>query len=323
MRQAAAASACSRKAAVRGLRPHSRRRRLLTAGLLALGLAAAGATGAAGQGVVAVGAQLSISPTRLTFGEAPSVAQVTVATPGQEQIYEVNLVDRVMTSDGRILEAGDPALGAAAGVFDRSAKGRVTVSPEQIRVAPGRPASITVRSTGRVGPLAGEYRTHLTLRPVTPPGGTTAQGAQVVFVFSIPIIVRVGPVDARAAIEQVQLSRIEAPGGSKALLQTAPAVTLQLVRLGQNSVYGDIEVRSAADPEGPLLAELRGVAAYPEVGRRLVRIPLRRELVPGERVQIRFIDRDLRPGRLLAQVELSLGAARHAQLLEVPPVLSP
>ena len=73
---------------------------------------------------------------------------------------------------------------------------------------------------------------------------------------------------------------------------------LDLVRHGSGSVYGNLEVRS--DRAGEPLGVLRGLAVYPEVDRREVRIPLQRAPVGGERLTLRFVDDDRAPGAVLA-----------------------
>ncbi|RAK51324.1 hypothetical protein DJ018_15385 [Phenylobacterium deserti] len=254
-----------------------------------------------------------ISPTRLTFSETPGQGEVTLRTTGAPQTYDVLLVDRVMTPDGRILEATDPALGPLAGPFRASARQVLSTALTTVAVSPEAGSRVRVSYAGAGGLAPGEYRTHLTFR-AQPTAAAEASAPRVVFAYAIPLIVRIGAVDARAAIEAVRLRRLSSPGAApNAVLQTTPALGVELVRLGSSSVFGDVEVQSLRDPAGPLLAELRGVAVYPEVARRTLVLPLTRELGPGERVRIRYIDRDVKPGRLLADVELAPGGVQHAR----------
>ena len=100
--------------------------------------------------------------------------------------------------------------------------------------------------------------TGFTVQQATQPGGGEVS-LQVVALFSvsIPVIVRDGPADARAAIE------------NPAIVQEGEArlLSLDLVRLGASSVYGDVEILSGQGADAKIITAVRGVAVYPEVAR--------------------------------------------------------
>ena len=177
-----------------------------------------------------VGADLNISPRRVTLDDSERAATVYVFNQGDEPAtYTVELVDRIMQPDGQIVALVD------ATDAPHSASAQQVI---RVRVRP--PA---------VGASA-EYRTHLTVTALPPEdtGFTAAQAAEAnpngvalqvtaLFSVSIPLIVREGAVAARAASQNV--SRLPASEGA-----THGALVLDLVRLGANSVYGDVEVHA-------------------------------------------------------------------------------
>lgn len=246
------------------------------------------------------GADLNISPKRVVFGPGERAATVYIFNQGDaEATYTVELVDRAMTADGQIVPAADRPDIAVASALDL-----VQHTPRRITLQPRESQAIRVRARPGAG---GEHRTHLTVTalPAETAGFTAEQAAregadelsvQVVALFSIsiPVIVRDSAADAHAAVENLRLVQGE----------SAQGVGLDLVRLGQSSVYGDIEVRQGARPDGPLLTAVRGVAVYPEIERRAAVVALPRALASGEAVTIVYRDDDARPGEVLASATL-------------------
>ena len=51
------------------------------------------------------------------------------------------------------------------------------------------------------------------------------------------------------------------------------------------------------------LGMARGVAVYPEIARRSVRIPLSRPPATGETLEVTFTDDDTSPGKVLAKAD--------------------
>lgn len=246
------------------------------------------------------GADLNISPKRVVFGPGERAATVYIFNQGDtEATYTVEMVDRVMRPDGQIVAAADHPDEVVSSALDL-----VQHTPRRITLRPRESQAIRVRARPGSG---GEHRTHLTVTalPAETAGFTAEQAAregadelsvQVVALFSIsiPVIVRDEVADARAAVENLTLVRGEDMQG----------VALDLVRLGGNSVYGDIEVREGARADGPLLTAVRGVAVYPEIDRRAAVVALPRALAPGETVTVIYRDDDARPGEILASATL-------------------
>lgn len=247
-----------------------------------------------------VGADLNISPKRVVFGPGERSATVYVFNQGdQPATYTVEMVDRVMTSDGRIVSADEEPDAKL-----ESARELVQYTPRRVTLQPRASQAIRVRA--RSGG-AGEYRTHLTVTALPPEnaGFTVDQAAagtaeevslQVVALFSvsIPVIVRDGPVDARAAIDRVSLRQDE----HQSLL------SLDLVRMGANSVYGDVEVFAETPAGRTPVTAVRGVAVYPEVERRTLVIALPQPSVAGQVLTIVYRDDDAERGEVLASATL-------------------
>jgi P pilus assembly chaperone PapD len=201
----------------------------------------------AGTAAAQVGADLNISPRRVTFDANERSASVYVFNQGDAQAtYTVELIDRVMRPDGQIVAASD-ALDIAA---PRSAAAFIQHTPRRVTLQPRESQVIRLRLRPPATGESGEYRTHLTVTALPPEdaGFTAAQAAragsdevslQVIALFSIsiPLIVREGAIDVRADISApVRLPAAEdTPNG---------ALRLELVRLGTNSVYGDVEVHA-------------------------------------------------------------------------------
>lgn len=259
--------------------------------------------GIAGPAAAQVGADLNISPRRVTFDGNERAASVYVFNQGDAPAtYTVELVDRVMRPDGQIVAAADApdvARSPSAAEFIQHTPRRVTLQPRESQVIRLR---LRPPGTGE----ASEYRTHLTVTALPPEdtGFTASQAAQpgadevalqvvALFSVSIPLIVREGEIDARADISApVRLPASEgAPNGS---------VKLDLVRLGANSVYGDVEVHAGAGARERIVAVVRGVAVYPEIERRTVIAPLAEAVAADEPLRIVYKDDDARAGAALA-----------------------
>jgi hypothetical protein len=102
--------------------------------------------------------------------------------------------------------------------------------------------------------------------PVVQTPGDAPKGVQFkltpVYGVTIPVIVRLGNLEASAGIANVRLEKKE--GG--------PTIGLDLSRQGTRSTYGEVRVLKAGikDP----IAVLKGVAVYTEVGKRHVSVPI-------------------------------------------------
>jgi len=298
-------------------------RRLL--GLAAISMIAATAVGSPSFVRAQVGADLSISPKRVTFDEAGRSATVYIFNRGsQAATYSLGLVDRVMTPDGQIrtvAESANAPEGAAANARLKSAAALLTFAPRRVTLRPGESQTVRIRVLRPADLAVGEYRTHLTVTDVPPEtAGLTAEEAAApgagelavrivaLFSVSIPVIVRQGPADVQAGIDAVRFA-VKDPqtaSGAAPSKQTA-LLTIELVRQGASSLFGDIEIRAVkAGKPGEVVGGAKGVAVYGEIDRRTLALPLTRIPARGETLSIVFRDDDTRAGTPLATADFTV-----------------
>ncbi|WP_374468535.1 hypothetical protein [Phenylobacterium sp.] len=264
-----------------------------------------------------VGANLNISPKRVTFDRNRRSATVYIYNQGGAPAsFDVALIDRAMLPDGQIVAVTDAAERPEAKPYAealKSAQSMLLVSPRRVTLAPGQGQTIRMRVNGAPDAASAEYRTHLTITTIPPrDAGLTAEAAagigpnelrfqiNSVFGLSIPAIVRTGEPDVRAGIENIRVEYADlSPDGGPA--RRTPVAVFDLVRLGANSLFGNVEVQAAGGRKADVIGIARGVGVYPEIGRRTLRIPLSRAPAAGEKLEITFTDDDSSPGKLLAK----------------------
>ncbi|ONQ41059.1 hypothetical protein, partial [Burkholderia cenocepacia] len=80
-----------------------------------------------------------------------------------------------------------------------------------------------------------------------------------------------------------------------------PALAVDVLRRGADSIYVDLEVRdSRQGRSGPPVGAMRGFAVYTELDRRTVLVPLSRKLASGDRLELVLKDADGPEGHVLA-----------------------
>lgn len=269
-------------------------------------------------------ANINITPKRLTFDLNRRTGTVYLFNQGDAPAtIDLTLVDRIMRTDGSILNVEEAQKSAEnKPVLDqlKSARDMVQLSPRRVVLAPGKGQTIRLR-IGNIpeSGQAAEYRTHLTVTNVPPKDtGVTAEQAAAadaggnklsfkvttVYGLSIPVIIRTGAVDVRADLENPHIVTEQIAPDTRTPPRPTPVLVVDLVRKGPNSVYGVVELVPAGVKKPEPLAVARGVAVYPEVERRSVRIPLSRAPKPGEKLEVTFTDDDTSPGKVLAKTGL-------------------
>jgi P pilus assembly chaperone PapD len=267
-----------------------------------------------------VGANLNLTPKRITFDRNRRNGTVYIYNQGSAPAtFDVSLVDRVMLPDGQLVapapDESRPEVKAALQQL-KSAQSVFLVSPRRVTLPPGQGQTIRLRVASVPEGASGEYRTHLTVTTIPPPTtGLTADAAAAgqpgelsfqitsVFGISIPAIVRFSDPDVRAGIQDAHLEFAELSLDGKSPPRRTPIMAFDLTRLGPNSLFGNVEIRSLGQKGDPL-GFARGVGVYPEVAKRRVRVPLTHEPRPGDRLEITFTDDDTSPGKLLAKLDL-------------------
>jgi hypothetical protein len=266
------------------------------------------------------GANLNISPKRVTLDRSHRTGTIYVFNQGSGPgTFDISLVDRVMLPNGQIMPVTDalesPDTRAVAARV-KSAKPILQVSPRRITLNAGQGQTVRLRISGTPDdPAAVELRSHLTISSLPPrDAGTTAEAAaanaptgelrfqiNALLGLSVPAIVRLTDPDIRAGIENARVT-LQRTGGAAS--PPTPVLSLDLVRLGGNSLFGNVEVRPQGQPKAAPIGLARGVGVYTEIDRRSLQITLSRAPTPGEHLEVTFTDDDTSPGKLLAKIVL-------------------
>jgi P pilus assembly chaperone PapD len=209
---------------------------------------------------------LLVAPTRLVL-DGRRGAEIILNNIGDEPAtYRVSVEFRRMTEKGDLVDVTTPS------PTDKTAEDMIVYAPRKVTLAPHEPQAIRIAARAPQGLPDGEYRVHMLFRaippatPVVQPAAGAPKGVQFqltpIYGVTIPVIVRLGNLEAKAGIANVQLERRD----------SGAAIGLDLTRTGSRSTYGEVRVLKAGvkDP----VALQKGVAIYTEVGRRHVSIPL-------------------------------------------------
>jgi len=207
---------------------------------------------------------LLVAPTRIVLNGSRG-AEIVLSNIGDEvATYRISVELRRMKEDGSLEDV------ASANEREQTARSMILYAPRRVTIAPNEPQTIRIAARAPQGLPDGEYRAHLLFRAVPPPRPVTAPKEVKGIAFelipiygvTIPVVIRMGNLQAKVGIANVQLTD---QGGK-------PAVALDLTRAGDRSVFGDVRVFKPGikDP----IAVQRGVAVYTEIGTRRVVIPV-------------------------------------------------
>jgi P pilus assembly chaperone PapD len=240
---------------------------------------------------------LLVAPTRVVINNAGSAEVVLSNIGNQPATYRISAELRRMDENGDFSDVTE----ADASATEKAALAMITFAPRRITLLPGQPQSVRISIRPPEGLPDGEYRVHLNFRAVPPAvkpdeaaASAPASGVTIklvpVYGITIPVFVRRGRLEASAMLANAQL--VHAPGGA--------FVELDMNRTGERSVYGEL-IGKAAD--GTVVFDLRGVAIYPEITHRKVRIPVAAEMLPKLKGKVRIEYRELpeNGGSLLAE----------------------
>ena len=237
-------------------------RALVSAAVLAAPLFAFAAPADAGIG------DLLVAPTRIVL-DGRKGAEIVLNNIGEEPAtYRVSVEFRRMNTDGSLEDVSAPT------ATDQSAADMIIYAPRRVTLAPHEPQAIRIAARPPQGLPDGEYRVHMLFRaipPATPVVKASAPAEEKglrfqltpIYGVTIPVIVRLGNLQATAGIANVQLAKKE-DGGQ--------AVGLDLTRSGSRSTFGEVRVLKAGvkDP----IAIQKAVAVYTEIGSRHLEVPV-------------------------------------------------
>lgn len=238
--------------------------KICTRPLAAAAFAAASLAGFASPASAGIG-DLLVAPTRIVL-DGRKGAEVILNNIGDEPAtYRVSVVFRRMTEDGGLQDVEAP------NASDKLAEDMILYQPRKVVLPPRQPQAIRILARAPQGLPDGEYRVHMLFRAIPPPTPVAAaassepvKGLQFkltpVYGVTIPVIVRLGNLQATAGIANVRLDKFDGK----------PAVALDLSRSGSRSTYGEVRVfkPGVKDP----IAIQKNVAVYTEVNRRRVAV---------------------------------------------------
>jgi P pilus assembly chaperone PapD len=209
---------------------------------------------------------LLVAPTRIIL-DGRRGTEIVLSNVGDEPAtYRISVEFRRMTGDGQLADVAEPS------AQEKAAADMIVYAPRRVTLAPREPQSIRIAARPPQGLPDGEYRVHLLFRaippatPVVPASAEKVKGLHLqlipVYGVTIPVIVRLGNLQATAAISNVELEKRDGK----------PVVGLDLSRSGTRSTFGEVRVYKAGvkDP----IAVQRAVAVYTELSSRHVALPI-------------------------------------------------
>lgn len=272
--------------------------KLASSGALALALASTilAASPASAQG------DLLVAPTRVILDGSRGTEVILSNIGSEEATYRIELELRRMTDNGRL----EPVETTDANPAEEAALGMIRYAPRRITLPPGQPQAVRLAARPGADLPDGEYRAHMSFKAIPRPREVTAEeqpteGVSIklipIYGVTIPIIVRHGRLDAQVALTQPSVVAGE----------EGPEFAMTINRSGDSSTYGVLEVTKPGEAE-PLLL-LRGLAVYPEVTAREVRVRLTPEQAARFNGQIRVEYREMPEagGGLIAAVDSFVG----------------
>lgn len=254
---------------------------------------------------------LLVAPTRIILEGTRRSSEVTLVNIGATPAtYRISLTHLRMTEKGELQEITDVK------PEDRIADPLVRYSPRQVTLEPNLAQTIRIQLRKPADLAVGEYRSHLLFRAV--PAAETAGGnvetanqqtegilirLTPIYGISIPLIVRHGQTSVSSKLSDVQLVPASTPN-------EAPAVSVRVNRIGNQSIYGDLKVRfiPASGGEEKVVGLIGGVAVYSPLPYREVQVPLQFDEGQGlkkGRLQVTYTEEGLRGG-ILAEAELTI-----------------
>jgi P pilus assembly chaperone PapD len=209
---------------------------------------------------------LLVAPTRIVLDGGRGTEIVLNNIGDEPATYRISVEFRRMMPDGTLADVTDPT------PQEKQAEDMIIYAPRRVTLAPNEPQSIRIAARPPQGLPDGEYRVHLLFRAIPPAMPVEAKADEHVkglhlrlipiYGVTIPVIVRLGNLEATAAISDVKLEQRDGK----------PAIGLELSRSGTRSTFGEVLVLKPGvkDPIGVQKA----VAVYTEIGSRHVSVPV-------------------------------------------------
>jgi hypothetical protein len=247
-------------------------------------------------------ADILVSPTRVVMEPGERTAELVFLNKSDEEsAFRISIENRRMLPDGSMEKAEEALPG------ELFAKDFLRYSPRRVVLGGGEQQVLRISSRIPADLPPGEYRSHLRIMAVPVSAGNTLQslasedGSDTLSItlvaiqsVTIPIIVRVGKLDASVEIEALSLEQGEE--------ETESFLVASMSRDGTRSTYGDIQI--FADGERDPVYFARGIAVYVPNDQRDVILPLPEEVkqkIAGRDVRIVYASSDPENPGILAE----------------------
>jgi hypothetical protein len=211
---------------------------------------------------------LLVAPTRIVL-DGRKGAEVILNNIGEEPAtYRVSIEFRRMTEEGGLVDVTEPT------ADDQKAADMVIYAPRKVVLAPHQPQAIRIRAyparracpTASIGCICCSAPFPRQIRLCSRHRSDTEKGVRFqltpVYGVTIPVIVRLGNLQATASIQHVHLDRKD----GKSLVE------MDISRSGKRSTFGEVRVLKPG-AKAPIAIQ-KGVAVYTEIGIRHVAIPV-------------------------------------------------
>ena len=216
---------------------------------------------------------LLVSPARVTLDNRNRTTELILSNRGDAtDTYRIRLIHMTMSPDGGLTETPAPA-SPASGAIDPA--DLVRYAPHQITLEPGQTQVLRVMLRKPADLPVGEYRIHMLFQAIppelagAPPSKDKGKGVSIRLIpimgLAIPVIVREGDPTAKAGLADLKWD----------VEKDQTFAVFKLTRSGLASVYGNLEASfQPKGGKGVVVAQMNGVAVYPPLDARNVRLGL-------------------------------------------------
>ena len=246
-------------------------------------------------GVSSAQAELTIAPLSVEMANRNRTAEVHLMnTSNTTNTYRVEWRYMKMKEDGQY-----EALETSLTDFDIGKS--IRVAPRQVTLRPGEKQTVRL-SLSRPPELAdGDYRAHLLFQSIGETGpssrgsGGVTIGAKANLGFAVPVLYRVGELDARVKFEKVDFGQGE----------NGRFMLVHLTRTGLSGTTGEFEIKRINPRDGVKKIRNRAlVNMFAEVNQRTFKVLLPDDVYSGD--TLRIIYRNPKMDMVFSQAEITV-----------------
>lgn len=251
-----------------------------------------------------VEASLLISPTRIAFGDRDRVQRVTLINSSSEvKTYRLEWVEQRVNTQGSY-EKLSPEQAASFPIASKY----IRFTPRQVTLQPGQRQTIKLLARRGKDIQNNEYRSHLRFTALpnrtnnASPVSGVAMKLDLLMSYTIPVVLRNGPLDVTAKIERIELqTKTSIPGEAHILVN--------LSRQGKMSTTGKLVAfyKPLGTDSETQVAILNGFNFFPDTNMITKRVVWPEYLRPGPgSLRIALIGEKEFSGQILAEKIVSL-----------------